>query len=96
MMRERHQKQATASSAASTAPSSVDVSKTASAVPTSATPGSSQQQQGNKRQLTLTVCTNMCHWLGGHSTKNIIMIIIVIFRIIIMINIIIVVITMIR
>jgi len=59
MMKERQQKQAAAaamasSSSTSTAPSVADSTRTPSLVPPGVA-GNSQQQQGNKRQLTLTV-----------------------------------------
>lgn len=58
MMRERQQKQAAAaalasSSSTSTAPSAADSTRTPPTA-SAGVPGSSQQQQGNKRQLTLT------------------------------------------
>ena len=61
MMREKQQKQATAAalaatSSTSTTPSAADSTRTPSAA-SPGVPGNSQQQQGSKRQLTLTVST---------------------------------------
>lgn len=74
MMRERQQKQATAAALAatsltSTTPSIADSTRTPSAA-SPGVPGNSQQQQGSKRQLTLTVSTLQSYASGTPFSPN--------------------------